>query len=93
MFTPHLSARPQVSTRSQTHLATFGLVTPLRVVALGALLVLSACDGMEVGSVPHCGVLQASCSDFGEGPAAPATAASSSPNFLAHSHPPNITSQ
>jgi hypothetical protein len=35
MFTPHLSARPQVSTRSQPHLATIGLVTPLRVVALG----------------------------------------------------------
>jgi hypothetical protein len=88
MCTPLSSAHPQA------RLATSRLVTHVKcVVALGAVLAVSACDGMEVGSVPHCGVLQASCSDFEEGPAAPATAASSSPKTLAHSHSPNITSQ
>jgi hypothetical protein len=88
MCTPLSSAHPQA------RLATSRLVTHVKcVVALGAVLAVSACDGMEVGSVPHCNVLQSSCSDFGEGPAAPATAASSSPKTLAHSHSPNITSQ
>jgi hypothetical protein len=84
MFTPLLSAQP----RSRP--AKPRLMTPLKcAAALAAVLAVSACDGLEVGAVPHCSVLQASCSDFGEGPAAPATAASSSPATAAAPRPPS----
>jgi hypothetical protein len=91
MFTPPLSARHQLSTRPQAHLATFDLAVPVRVVALGALLVLTACDGMEIGAVPHCSVLQPNCSDWAEGPA-PATATSSSPANTTATRPPSAAS-
>jgi hypothetical protein len=94
MFTPPLSARHQVSTRPQARLATFDLAVPARVVALGALLVLTACDGMEIGSVPQCSVLQPNCSSFGPAPesSAPVTATSSSPANATATRPPSAAS-
>jgi len=72
MLTPGLSVHPDV------RLAISGLVTSRNlsfIAALGAVLAVSACDGMEVGSVPHCTVLQTNCSDFGTGPETPTTTA------------------
>ncbi len=87
MFAPRFSARPQARP------ATSWLVAYLKgVMALGGLLALSACDGMEVGSVPQCSVLQPNCSWPGpaSASAAPATALSLSPAHEATSHAPAL---
>jgi len=63
MFSPRSSARLQtrpVKSRLMTRLAG--------ITATCALLAVAGCDGMEVGPVPQCSVLQPNCSSFGPVP-------------------------
>lgn len=73
---------PLVSAIPRAYLATSHVIPPLHyVLAVGAVLSVAACSGMDIGPVPQCSAYAPNCSSFGPepAPATPPNAAASLP--------------